>query len=67
MANENRPETCDDCGFEREREWAIKVIHAKSPVPKGWQIDKQDTPSWKTISAPTKWVTLCDCDAELIL
>jgi hypothetical protein len=61
MANtrtEDRTETCDNCGWTREREWRV----AKgSPSPCGYRVDKV-TGAWKIVSAPTRFVTLCGCD-----
>lgn len=62
MTTVYRPETCSDCGEEREREWIVKTISKGTKVPKGYRVVKSDTEFWKTIEGRTRWTTLCLCD-----
>lgn len=55
-------EQCPDCGDTREREHLENTVPLGLPVPKGWHVIKRH-PSWKTIRRPTRFTTLCDCDA----
>jgi hypothetical protein len=52
MREEWRTERCPDCGADRERCW---LVTSKAVGGKGG--------SWKTVATPTKWTSLCDCDA----
>jgi hypothetical protein len=54
MRTEYRPETCPDCGAERERQWTLSTVATGKTQPGGG--------SWKTVAKPTRWVTACDCD-----
>lgn len=59
---EYRPETCDECGWDRERQWLVRGIPADAPIPRGWRVVKR-TGAWKTIAGRTRFVTMCGCDA----
>lgn len=47
--NEWRKEVCPDCNADREREWLVSLVSTRG--------------TWKEISKPTRWTTLCMCDA----
>ena len=55
-------EECPDCEATREREHVERVVPSSLPVPKGWQVTSRSG-EWKTIRRPTRFTTLCDCDA----
>lgn len=56
------PETCPDCNGERERATLFDLIPKGLPVPKGWTVVSCKG-AWKRISRPTRFTTLCECDA----
>ena len=58
---EYRSETCEECGWSRDREYAVQTIAKGSPVPRGYRVDKI-TGAWKIVSARTRFATLCGCD-----
>jgi hypothetical protein len=58
---EYRDETCDDCGWDREREWRVQTVHKGAQVPTGYRVEKR-TGEGRTVAAPTRMVTLCGCD-----
>lgn len=62
MRTEWRSEVCDDCNGDREREWKVKTVTKTFTVPKGWRVESR-LGVHKTIAAPTRWTTLCECDA----
>lgn len=57
-----RPETCPDCHQPRERAWAVRPQRRSAPVPAGWKATRTRG-GWRTISRPTRFVTLCLCDS----
>ena len=61
--SEYRPERCGECGDERQREWLVKTIAKGVTVPRGWRVESRSPEFWKTVAAPTRWTTLCACDA----
>jgi hypothetical protein len=65
MWTETRGETCPECGDRIDREWSVQVIAKGTPVPKGWRVQPRRGAgdAWRTIAAPTRWATLCLCDA----
>lgn len=56
-----RDETCSQCGAEREREWSVRSIPARLEVPKRYRVESRRG-GHKTIAAPTRWTTICECD-----
>ena len=58
---EYRYETCDDCGWTRERGWLVQTVHKGAPVPRGYRVEKRDG-EWRTVAARTRFTTLCGCD-----
>jgi hypothetical protein len=66
MASEQRSEVCADCGADRDREWLTGIKGKGEPMPKGWRrVEPQPQPlsTWVSIEAPTRWTSLCLCDA----
>lgn len=64
--SEWREEVCPECGDDREREWRVELMPTGGRVSKGWQVDQtrgRKSPSWTPICYPTRWATLCACDA----
>lgn len=64
MTTEYRSEICDDCGYDFERLWDVKNWPQNQPVPTGWRV-LSSRGSWKRIGQPTRYGTLCMCDAEV--
>ena len=62
MRTENRSETCDECADTVDREWRVQTLGKGVQVPAGWRVEKR-AGDWRTIAAPTRWTTLCLCDA----
>lgn len=60
---ETRQETCPDCLEQRDREWITKSIFKGVTVPEGFQVEKTWSSGTRSIAAPTRWATLCGCDA----
>jgi hypothetical protein len=58
---EYREETCDECGWTRDRQWRVQTSNKGIPTPNGYRVEKRFG-EWKTLAAPTRMVTLCGCD-----
>lgn len=63
MAVQMRPETCPDCDEQRDREWVTRDIFKGVAVPAGWRVEKRWSSGARSIAAPTRFVTVCGCDA----
>jgi hypothetical protein len=59
---EYRAETCNECGWSRDRQWSIQTVHKGASVPRGGYRVEKRTGEWRRVAAPTRMVTLCGCD-----